>query len=329
MNLACSYLGQQLAHPFIVGASPMVGDLDVVRRLEDAGAAAIVMRSLFEEEIRNDELAVSTAIDGPSFAFAEAATYLPEPHVRAADDYLELIGSLREAIDIPLFASLNGVSEGRWLDYAEQLISAGADALELNLYHLPMELSESGSEIEQRLLGMVTDLRARLDKPIAIKLSPGFTSLPHFANGLVQAGADALVVFNRFYQADIEPVTLSVDRRLELSTSSELLLRLRWLAVLSAKLEVEMAVTGGVHTAVDAVKAIMAGASAVQLVSCLLARGPEYLATLRSEFEAWSEEYGYAYLAEMQGSMNLSRCPDPTAFERGNYMQVLRSWRGL
>ncbi len=329
MNLTCSYLGLELPHPFVVGASPMVDDLDVVRRLEDAGAAAIVVRSLFEEQVHHDELAAAAAIDGPAHAFAEATTYLPEPMVRGADDYLELIAGLRRSVDIPLIASLNGVHGGRWLDYADDLMTAGADALELNLYHLPTDWRESGSAIEDRLLSMVSGLKARVSAKVAVKLSPAYTSLPHFARGLVDAGADALVLFNRFYQADIDPENLDVVRRLELSTSSELLLRLRWLAVISAQLKTPLAVTGGVHTGIDAIKAVMAGASVVQVVSVLLKRGPEFLATLRSELEGWLEEYGYASLEEMRGSMNLSRCPDPSAFERANYMEILRSWRGL
>ncbi len=329
MNLSCRYMGLDLPHPFIVGASPMVDDLDLVRRLEDAGAAAIVARSLFEEQVHYDELAAAAAIDGPAHAFAEAATYLPEPFVRGADDYLELLTGLRAAVGVPLFASLNGVHGGRWLDYAEQLVAAGADGIELNLYHLPTDWRESGAELEARLLGMVASIRARIAAPIAVKLSPAYTSLPHFASAVAEAGADALVLFNRFYQADIDPETLEVVRRLDLSTSAELLLRLRWLAILSAQLRTPLAVTGGVHTVIDAVKAVMAGASAIQLVSALLQRGPEHLATLRAELERWLEEYGYTSLDAMRGSMNLSRCPDPSAFERVNYMEILRGWRGL
>lgn len=329
MNLNCTYLGHELPHPFIVGASPMVEDVDVVRQLEDAGAAAIVMRSLFEEQVRHEELAASAAIDGPALSFSEASSYLPEPQARASDQYLELLATLRRSIDIPLFASLNGVQGGRWLDYARQMVSAGANGIELNLYHLPMDGHESGAEIEATLIGMVAELKSQLDAPLAVKLSPAFTSMPHFAQALADAGADALVLFNRFYQADIDPETLDVVRTLELSSSSELLLRLRWLAVLSAQLDTQLAVTGGVHVPVDAVKAVMAGAGAVQVVSALLARGPEYLSTLISGFADWSEDHGYAYLAEMQGCMNLSRCPDPTAFERANYMQVLHSWRDV
>ncbi len=329
MNMASSYMGLELPHPFMVGASPMVDDLDLVRRLEDAGAAAIVVRSLFEEQVHYDELAAAAAIDGPAHAFAEAATYLPEPFVRGADDYLELVAGLRKAVGIPLFASLNGVHGGRWLDYAEQLVAAGADGIELNLYHLPTDWRESGADLEARLLEMVAGLRARVEAPIAIKLSPAYTSLPHFARALSEAGADALVLFNRFYQADIDPEALDVIRRLELSTSGELLLRLRWLAIISAQLKTPLAVTGGVHTTVDAVKAVMAGASAIQLVSVLLQRGPEHLAALRGGLENWLEEYGYTSLEAMRGSMNLSRCPDPSAFERVNYMEILRGWRGL
>ena len=326
MSLATSYLGHTLPHPFIAGASPMVDDLDLVRRLEDSGAAAIVMRSLFEEQVLEDELAAALAIDGPALSFAEAESYLPEPAVRGADDYLELLATVRDAIDLPLFGSLNGVHGGRWLTYAEQMVAAGANGIELNLYQLPTASQQSGAEIEHVQLEMVANIKNRIAKPIAVKLSPFYTALPHFARRLQESGAGALVLFNRFYQADIDPEELDVVRRLELSDSSELLLRLRWLAVLSAQLEIPLAVTGGVHTAVDAVKAVMAGASTIQLVSTLLRHGPERIGTLRDGLAQWLDENGYESLDQMRGSMDVSRCPDPTAFERANYIEILRSW---
>ncbi len=327
MNLSCTYLGHTLPHPFIVGASPMVDDLAVVRRLEDSGAAAIVMRSLFEEQVLNDELASALAIDGPALSFAEAESYLPEPAVREADDYLQLLATVRDAVDVPLFGSLNGIHGGRWLKYAEQMVAAGANGIELNLYQLPTDSRQSGADIEEVQLEMVAELKRRIAKPVAVKLSPAYTALPHFARRLQESGADALVLFNRFYQADIDPEALDVVRRLELSDSSELLLRLRWLAVLSPQLQLPLAVTGGVHTPIDAVKSVMAGASAIQLVSTLLRHGPERIGRLRDELARWLTEHGYSSLQEMRGCMDLSRCPDPTAFERANYMELLRSWQ--
>jgi dihydroorotate dehydrogenase (fumarate) len=329
MNMSVRYLGHQLAHPFITGASPLVDDLDVVRRLEDAGAAGIVMRSLFEEQIVEDELSMALAVDGPAYAFGEATTYLPEPQVRGADDYLEMVARVRSAVDVPIFGSLNGVHGGRWLGYAEEIIEAGADALELNLYYVPTDPDDSASVLEERLLEMVQELKSRVDAPVAIKLSPYYTSPANFARALIDAGVDALVLFNRFYQADIDPEELDVTRTLKLSDPSELLLRIRWLAILSAQLPVPLAVTGGVHTAIDAVKAVMAGASVVQLVSTLLKNGPEQLAVLKRDFEAWLEQHEYDSLTEMRGSLNMSRSPDPEAFERANYREVLRSWRGF
>jgi len=328
MDLSTKYLGLDLPHPFMPGASPMVEDLDTVRRLEDGGAAAIVMHSLFEEQIVLEQLATAASLDGPADSFAEALSYFPEPDSLALgpEEYLEQLRRIREAVGIPVIGSLNGTTKGRWLDYAEQIEQAGAHALELNVYQLATDPEECGADLELRTIEMVTEVRQRIQIPIAVKLSPFYSALANFAKQLVAAGADGLVIFNRFYQADIDVEELEVERTLHLSDSSELLLRLRWLAVLSTTVETSLAVTGGVHSGLDAIKAVMTGADAVQLVSALLRRGPEYLTGIRRRVEEWLAEHEYESLDQMRGSMSLARCPDPAAYERANYMHILQGW---
>ena len=328
MDLSTKYLGLDLPHPFIPGASPMVEDLDTVRRLEDGGAAAIVMHSLFEEQIVLEQLATAASLDGPADSFAEALSYFPEPDSLALgpEEYLEQLRRIREAVGIPVIGSLNGTTKGRWLDYAEQIEQAGAHALELNVYQLATDPEECGADLELRTIEMVTEVRQRIQIPIAVKLSPFYSALANFAKQLVAAGADGLVIFNRFYQADIDVEELEVERTLHLSDSSELLLRLRWLAVLSTTVETSLAVTGGVHSGLDAIKAVMTGADAVQLVSALLRRGPEYLTGILRRVEEWLAEHEYESLDQMRGSMSLARCPDPAAYERANYMHILQGW---
>ena len=330
MDLSTSYLGFSLPHPFMPGASPLVDDLDTVRRLEDAGAAALVMHSLFEEQIAREQVAVARYLDVPSNSFAEALTYLPSPDTFALgpEEYLEHIHKLKATVSIPVIASLNGATDGGWLGYARLMEHAGADALELNVYFLPADLTESSEMLERRTLQMLAAVRHSIGVPVAVKLSPFYTSLPHFARRLAEQGADGLVLFNRFYQPDIDVETLEVAPTLHLSDSSELLLRLRWLALLSGRVNASLAVSGGVHTALDAVKAIMAGADAIQVVSVLLRHGPEQLAQLRRHLALWLEEHEYDSLAQMKGSMSLLRCPNPAAHERANYMTILQSWWG-
>lgn len=328
MDLSTKYLGLDLPHPFMPGASPMVEDMDTVRRLEDGGAAAIVMNSLFEEQIVHEQVATAASLDGPADSFAEALSYFPEPDsfVLGPDEYLEQLRRIREAVSVPVIGSLNGTTKGRWLDYAEQIEQAGAHALELNVYQLATDPEESGADLERRTIEVVAEVRQRIGIPIAVKLSPFYSALANFAKQLVAAGADGLVIFNRFYQADIDVDELEVERTLHLSDSSELLLRLRWLAVLSASVETSLAVTGGVHSGLDGVKAVMTGAHAVQLVSALFRRGPEYLAGIRQRVEEWLIEHEYESLDQMRGSMNLARSPNPAAFERANYMHILQGW---
>jgi dihydroorotate dehydrogenase (fumarate) len=327
MDLTTSYLGFDLEHPLIVGASPLVHSLDTVRALEDAGAAAIVMHSLFEEQLVQEQLATSSAIDQPANSYAEALSYFPSPteFKVGPDQYLEQLRRVKEAVGVPVIGSLNGTSIGGWLEYARLIEDAGADALELNIYDLAIDANESSEAVEKRTLDMIRIVRKTVDVPIAVKLSPFYTALPHFAARLVEAGADGLVLFNRLYQPDINVEDLEVVR-LHLSDSSELLLRLHWLAILSGQIDASFAATGGAHTAIDAIKAVMTGAHAVQLVSALLRNGPRHITTIRDHMAAWLEDNEYESLRQMQGSMNLQRCPDPRAYERANYIQLLQSY---
>ncbi len=330
MDLSTTYLGLELPHPFISGASPLADDLDTVRKLEDAGAAAIVMRSLFEEQLVQEQVTTDWHMASPADSFAEALSYLPDPETfhLGPGEYLEQLARIKEAVAIPVIASLNGTTLGGWLEYGRLIQEAGADALELNVYRLAADPDESGELIERQTLDMVRAVRESLEIPLSIKLSPFYTALASFARSLEEAGVDGLVLFNRFYQADVDPEELEAVRTLQLSDSSELLLRLRWLAILSARLELSLACSGGVHTATDAIKATLCGAAAVQVVSALLRNGPDHLTTLRDDTEAWLVEHEYETLAQMRGSMNLERCPDAEAYERANYMHILQGYPG-
>jgi dihydroorotate dehydrogenase (fumarate) len=329
MDLSTTYLGLPLPHPFMPGASPMVDDLDTVKRLEDAGAAAIVMHSLFEEQITLDQLGTIHHMEAHADSFAEALSYfpLPQDYALGPDQYLEQIRRIKAAVDLPVIASLNGITAAGWLEYAHLIEQAGATALELNVYYVATDPEDTGQAIELRLLDIVRAVKRTVRIPVAVKLSPFFSSIAHLAQELDALGVDGLVLFNRFYQPDIDVDALEAVPSLQLSESSELLLRLRWLAILCGRVRTSLAVTGGVHTYLDAIKSVMAGAQAVQMVSALLERGPEYLRSVREQTVAWMEEHEYVSLQQMQGSMSLQRSPDPAAFERANYMRVLQSWR--
>lgn len=329
MDLSTTYLGIRLANPFMPGASPLADDLDTVRRLEDSGAAAIVLRSLFAEQIAREQVNAFVHMESHGESFAEAMTYFPSPErfVMGPDEYLDQLRRIKEAVKIPVVASLNGVTPGRWLEYPAQFERAGADAVELNLYHLATDGKVPPEEVERGMLEIVRQVKGSVKIPVAVKLSPFFTAIAHFARRLDEARADGLVLFNRFYQPDLDPEELRVVPSLQLSRSSELLLRLRWLAILAPQVKASLAVTGGIHSGLGAVKAVMAGAHAVQVVSSLLARGPAYIRTLREEMTAWMEEHEYQSLEQMRGSMSLATCPDPSVYERANYMLVLQGWR--
>jgi dihydroorotate dehydrogenase (fumarate) len=329
MDLSTRWLGLRLKNPLIVGASPMVDDLDTVRRLEDAGAAAIVLHSLFEEQIRREQLAAFQNFEAYEESSAEALSYFPAPDdlPLGPDAYLELIRKVKAAVEVPVVASLNGATAGGWLQYARLMENAGADALELNVYFLATDLYESGAAIERRTAAMLRMVKEAVSIPVAVKLSPYYTSLAYFAQRLAREGADGLDLFNRFYQPDLDVEALEVQRTLRLSDASELPLRLRWLAILSGRVKATLVATGGIHTALDAVKTLMAGAHAVQMVSALLKHGPEYLRLVRDELARWMTEHGYESVDSMSGSLSLTRCPDPAAYERANYIHLLQSWR--
>jgi dihydroorotate dehydrogenase (fumarate) len=328
IDLSTRYLGLDLAHPLMPGASPLVDDLDTVRRLEDAGASCIVMHSLFEEQIAREFEAIA-GLEAHAHAFAEAMTFTPPPSgfVLGPDRYLAQIMKLKATVDVPVIASLNGTTPQKWLDHSRLIQEAGADALELNVYHVATDPMESGGAVERRVFDALRAVRQAVTIPVAVKLSPFYSALANLAVRLDGEGADGLVLFNRFYQPDIDPEALEVVPSLRLSNPSELLLRLRWLAVLSGRVGCSLAASGGVHQPLDAVRAIMAGAHAVQMVSALLLDGPARLTAMVDGLRLWMEEHAYASVSQMRGCMSLARCPDPAAFERANYMKVLQGWR--
>lgn len=330
MDLSTTYLGLNLAHPLMVGASPLVDDLDMVKRLEDAGASAIVMHSLFEEQITREQEGTLLDMELHAESNAEALSYFPTPDEfrLGPESYLEQLLRIKQAVGVPVIGSLNGTTSAGWLSYGKLMEQAGADALELNVYYLATDPGESSGAVEKRTLDLVRALKAEVKIPVAVKLSPFFSSLAHFAVELEAAGADGLVLFNRFFQPDIDPEALEAVPSLQLSSSQDLLLRLRWLAILHGHLKGSLAVTGGVHTAQDALKAVMAGASAVQMVSALLLHGPARLSQVRAELAEWLEEHEYDSLQQALGSMGLQKCPHPQAFTRANYMRILNGWRG-
>jgi dihydroorotate dehydrogenase (fumarate) len=308
MKLTTRYLGLELEHPFMPGASPLADTLDSVRRLEDAGASAIVMRSLFEEQILQERFGASGFTFGP-------------------DTYLEQLRRIKARVAIPVIASINGTTTEGWLKYARLLQRAGADAVELNFYHLATDPAEDAASVEDRLLDIVAVLKESIAIPLAVKLSPFHSSLPNLARRLDRIGAQGIVLFNRFYEADIDPDELATVPLLHLSTSDELLLRLRWLAILSPTYGGSLAVTGGVHHPIHAVKAIMAGADVVQMVSALLQNGVEQLTAVRDGFARWGDEHGYDSIDQIRDSMGLAHSPNRRAAERRDYLQILQSWK--
>jgi dihydroorotate dehydrogenase (fumarate) len=328
MDLSTTYLGLALPHPLMPGASPLADDLDMVRRLEDAGAAAIVLRSLFEEQIARagyGRVQYLLANDRHSPGAVEFLP-LPDEFDFPPDRYVEQVRRVKDAVKVPVIGSINGTTPEGWVSYAAQIEQAGADALELNFYYVATDPGASAADVERRLIEIVRMVKARVAIPLAVKLSPFFSSLPHLAVQLDAAGADGLVLFNRFYQADIVPDALEVVARIHLSTSQDLLLRVRWLAILSGQIQASLAATGGVHTGIDALKAIMAGAHAVQMVSAVIKNGPGYLAVVLKDLERWLEAHHYEALRKVQGRMSLQQSQNPQAVERGNYLRVLQAW---
>lgn len=322
-------MGLELEHPLIASASPLTKELDGVKRLEDAGAAAVVMFSLFEEQLRWEQESMHHLTENTAHSSGEALSYFPSvDHYRVGpDSYLELIRRATEAVQIPVIGSLNGVTPEGWIDYARQIEQAGAAALELNVYHLPADLEESGREVEQRYLDILKAVKSTVSIPVALKLSPFFSAMGHMARQLDEAGADALVLFNRFYQPDFDLELRQVVPNLQLSTPSEIRLPLLWIAVLFGKLRAGLAATTGVHSAAEIVKYIMAGADAVMTTSALLANGAPFIGKLVAELQSWMEAREYASVAQMRGSMSQKRVADPTAFQRANYIRILEEYR--
>jgi dihydroorotate dehydrogenase (fumarate) len=328
MEIATSYLGLKLAHPFIAGASPLGYHLDTIKRLEDAGCAAVVLHSLFEEQITAAHTGRIAHVNVFEPDFAEILSAFPDAgeYPLAPDEYAEHVYRVQQAVSIPIIASLNGRTAESWLKFARVIEQAGADALELNIYDVATDLSTPGAAIEERLVGLVGDVKRLLGIPIAVKLSPFFTAIGNVAHRLDTAGADGLVLFNRFYQPDIDIRTMSVSPQAELSSNAELLLRLRWIAILYGRVRPSLAVSGGVATPADGIKAILAGADVVQLVSALLRHGPVYVQTMRRGLEQYLEWYKLATLNEARGAVSLQTTSDAASFERAHYIRTLHSW---
>ena len=329
MDLSTTYLGLPLKNPLMPGASPMVDKLDTVRRLEDAGAAAIVMHSLFEEQITSQQLAEFAHTEFSADSSSEASSYFPQmaDYALGPDKYLEQIAKIKETVAIPVIGSLNGISMGGWTDHARLIQQAGADALELNVYYVATDPNESGTAVEKRTLDILEAVKASVTIPIAVKLSSYFSSPGHFAKQLDASGAAGVVMFNRFYQPDINIEELEATPHLELSNSTELRQRLRWIAIIHGHIKANIALSGGVHSFEDIIKGIMVGADVVQVVSTLLKHGPEHLAGLLANLSRWMEDHEYESVDQMRGSMSLGHCPDPSVYERANYLRVLQLWK--
>ncbi len=328
-DLTTSYMGMTLKHPVVPSASPISQSLDGIKRMEDAGASAIVMYSLFEEQIEGESHLLDHYLSYGSESFAEALDYFPEmdSYNVGPDSYLDLIQRAKAATSIPIIASLNGVSTGGWTEYALRMQEAGADGLELNIYYIPTDPAMSGADVEQMYLDVVREVKESVSIPVAVKVGPFFSSFANMANRFQQTGADALVIFNRFYQPDFDLERLEVAPNLALSTSSELRLPLRWIAILYGRVPIDFALTSGVHTVDDVLKGVMAGANVTMMTSELLRNGVERIEQIVNELTIWMEEREYVSIAQMQGSMSQKNVAEPAAFERANYMRVLQSWQ--
>ncbi|GAB4370395.1 MAG: dihydroorotate dehydrogenase-like protein [Acidobacteriota bacterium] len=328
MDLSTTYMGLTLRSPLVPSASPLSESVDTIRELEDAGAAAIVLHSLFEEQLRYEELELHHYMEYGSESFAEALSYFPEPgeYRKGPDEYLEHIRRTREAVGIPVIASLNASRPGSWMEFARRFEEAGAHAIELNIYFLPTDIDEPVREIEQTYVDVVREVAGSVGIPVAVKLHPFFTSVAHMAHDLERAGARGLALFNRFYQPDIDPENLEVFPNLKLSSPYESRLALRWIAILHGRISCDLAATGGVHHGRDAIKLLMAGARVTHLCSALLKYGVGHLRRVEEEIATWLEENEYGALADIVGVMSQKSCPDPRAFERANYIRMLQSY---
>jgi dihydroorotate dehydrogenase (fumarate) len=330
MNLTTTYLGLELRSPLVPSASaPLTENIDNIKRMEDAGAAAVVLHSIFEEQLRLEEYELHHHLSYGTESFAEALTYFPEPetfHV-GAEEYLNHIRKAKEMVNIPIIASLNGSTLGGWIEYAKLIQQAGADALELNIYSIPTDFNTTGAEIEQNYLDILAAVKSEITIPIAMKLSPFFSNMANMAKRFDDAGADALVLFNRFYQPDIDLETLEVCPNILLSTPQAMRLPMRWIAILCDRISADLASTGGIQKGEDCIKMLMVGAKITQICSVLLRHGIEHISVLEREIIQWMEEHEYESVEQMQGSMSQRNCPDASAFERVQYMKGIQSYQ--
>ena len=328
IDLSTDYLGLKLVNPLVPSASPLSRSLETARQLEDAGAAAIVMYSLFEEELRHEEERTNRFLIHQEIGHAEASSFLPfhDQYRHGLDQYQEHLAALKRSLDIPVIASLNGVSLDGWVKHGRELQQAGADALELNVYYVAADIEQSSAELEARYLELVSELCSQVTIPVTVKLSPQFTTMLHFAKQLEEAGADGVALFNRFYQPDIDLETLQVTPQLQLSSSADALLAMRWIAILYGRVGLSLSATGGIHSARDALKMLLAGADVTHLCSTLISHGPQRLAQIKSGMEAWMGEQGFDSISELKGRVSQQHAADPAAFERANYLWVLDNY---
>ena len=328
IDLSTEYLGLKLANPLVPSSSPLTGELDSAKKLEDAGASALVLPSLFEEAIEHEQKQLERFVSSQSLGHYEAQSYqpVPEDYSSELDNYLERIQQFKSALDIPVIASLNGISTNGWIDSGKELQQAGADALELNVYYIAGDPDTSGEEVEQRYLQLLTDLRQHISIPVTMKLSSQFSSIANMVLKLQQAGAQGVSLFNRFYQPDIDLETLQIKPHLDLSSSMESLLRIRWIALIRGRVDLSIAATGGFHRAEDIIKALLVGADITHLCSVLLQNGPEHIAVLKQELQYWLEEHEYDSVTQMKGSVSKSCAINPVALEHSNYMHIIKSY---
>ncbi|MCA9131849.1 MAG: dihydroorotate dehydrogenase-like protein [Planctomycetales bacterium] len=328
LDLTTNYLGLQLESPLVAAACPLTGNLDSLQRLRQAGAAAAVLPSIFEEQIEHEEMEVARLLDFWALSSPESSDYFPQldNYNTGPGAYLKLIADAKEQLDMPIIASLNGATEGGWIRYAGLIEQAGADALELNIYQVPMDPGREAASVEEEYVRLVKAVRENVQLPLAVKIGPYFSSLPHLARRLAAAGANGLVLFNRYLAPDIDLESLQYVPALELSTPDELRLALRWIAILRDQVDISLAATGGVHTAEDVVKSLAAGAHVVACASALLGRGPQALVELKEGLQQWLSTREYGSVRQLQGSLSLQHCPNPEGLQRANYMRALTSF---
>ncbi len=328
-DLRTRYLGLNLSSPLVPSASPLSRDLDSARRLEDAGAAALVMYSLFEEELRQEEEQMLRFLDNQAIGNAEAQSFLPQPDIYSSglEQYLEQLTRLKASLSIPVIASLNGISLNGWVAHGRELEAAGADALELNVYYIAANIDETSESVENRYVELVHELCTQVKIPITVKLSAQFSAIAHMVQRIEQAGAAGVTLFNRFYQPDIDLEKLKIIPCLQLSTSAEARLAMRWIAILYGRVQLSLAATGGIHSGTDALKMLLAGADVTHLCSALLKHGPAYLSVINRELNDWLDAHEYESVAQLKGSMSYQHAANPAAFERANYLHVLDSYK--